>query len=109
MRSSGGTKLGLACSVVARTKSRMACFAAPSFHDGNGPPDGAACACAAAGRSSCGNAGPAANPASRTRRLMTNDGTRVLTFGFLQQPRSRRALEQPYALEWLGRPGSEAV
>src|SRR5262245_54175851 len=36
MRCSGGTYCGLALSVVARTKSRMAFFAAPSFHDGSG-------------------------------------------------------------------------
>src|SRR5262245_33689563 len=36
MRSSGGTNFGLALSVVARTKSTIACFAGPSFHDGKG-------------------------------------------------------------------------
>src|SRR5664279_3287558 len=36
MRSSGGTNFGLALSVVVLTKSRMACFAGPSFHEGNG-------------------------------------------------------------------------
>ena len=35
MRSSGGTNFGLARSVVALTKSRIACFAGPSFHDPN--------------------------------------------------------------------------
>ena len=33
MRSSGGTKSGLALSVVAFTKSTIACFAGPSFHE----------------------------------------------------------------------------
>src|SRR5262249_54473639 len=33
MRSSGGTKFGFARSVVDRTKSRIACFAGPSFHE----------------------------------------------------------------------------
>ena len=36
MRSSGGTKSGLDLSVVAFTKSTIACLAAPSFHDGSG-------------------------------------------------------------------------
>ena len=35
-RSSGGTNLGVALSVVAFTKSMIACFAAPSFHGGSG-------------------------------------------------------------------------
>ena len=35
MRSSGGTKSGLDVSVVAFTKSTIACFAAPSFQEGN--------------------------------------------------------------------------
>src|SRR5262252_6710255 len=35
MRASGGTNLGLAVLVVACTKAMIACFAAPSFHDGN--------------------------------------------------------------------------
>ena len=34
MRSSGGTKSGLDLSVVAFTKSTIACFAGPSFHEG---------------------------------------------------------------------------
>jgi hypothetical protein len=36
MRSSGGTKSLLDRSVVARTKSKIACLACPSFHDGSG-------------------------------------------------------------------------
>src|SRR5438045_9507501 len=36
MRSSGGTKFGPPVSVVALTKSTMACFAGPSFHEGSG-------------------------------------------------------------------------
>jgi hypothetical protein len=36
MRSSGGTNFGLAYSVATRTKSTMACFAGPSFHEGRG-------------------------------------------------------------------------
>ena len=36
MRSSGHTNFGLLLSVVVLTKSRIACFAGPSFHDGNG-------------------------------------------------------------------------
>ena len=36
MRSAGGTNCGLPCVVVACTKSTMAFFAGPSFHDGSG-------------------------------------------------------------------------
>src|SRR5262245_19083200 len=36
IRSSGGTNLGLALSVVAFTKATIACFAGPSFQDGRG-------------------------------------------------------------------------
>src|SRR5260221_7800609 len=36
MRSSAGTNFELPCSVVARTKSRIACFAAPSFQEASG-------------------------------------------------------------------------
>ena len=36
MRASGGTNVGLALSVVERTKATMACFDAPSFQDGSG-------------------------------------------------------------------------
>ena len=36
MRSSGGTNFGLFLSVVVLTKSRIACFAGPSFQDGSG-------------------------------------------------------------------------
>src|SRR5437870_13004917 len=36
MRSSGATKFAPPVSVVALTKSTMACFAGPSFHEGSG-------------------------------------------------------------------------
>ena len=36
MRSSGATKLAPPSVVVEVTKSRIACFAAPSFQDGSG-------------------------------------------------------------------------
>src|SRR5208283_2254673 len=36
MRSSVATNFGLLLSVVVLTKSRIACFAGPSFHDGKG-------------------------------------------------------------------------
>src|SRR4029453_3246346 len=42
MRASGGTNFGPALSVVARTKSTIACLAGPSFHEGSG----SVCACA---------------------------------------------------------------
>src|SRR5262249_43518572 len=43
MRSSGGTNLALVLSVVARTNSDIAFFAAPSFHEGRGSVCGMAC------------------------------------------------------------------
>ena len=36
MRSSSGTNFAPPASVVTRTKSTMACFAGPSFHEGSG-------------------------------------------------------------------------
>jgi len=77
MRSSGGTNFGLARSVVARTKSRIACFAGPSFHEPSAL--AGACACAAEGRRIWGNAGATVNAASSTRRLMPEDQR----FGFM--------------------------
>src|SRR5271169_2192892 len=38
MRASGGTNFELLLSVVVLTKSIIACFAAPLFHDGSGSP-----------------------------------------------------------------------
>ena len=67
MRSSGGTKLGLARSVVACTKSRIACFAGPSFHEASG----VVCACAAVVPNSVGSAGSAASTPSMKRRPAT--------------------------------------
>jgi len=54
--------------MVARTKSKIACFAGPSFHDGSNPPG--VCAGAETGRSGADNAGSSANVESRTRRLI---------------------------------------
>jgi hypothetical protein len=59
--------------MVARTKSKIACFAAPSFHDGNRPPDVAVCAGADAARNGADKAGSVANVESRTRRLIPED------------------------------------
>ncbi len=65
MRSSGGTKFGLARSVVVFTKSKIACFAGPSFQDASG----SFCANAGAAENSVGNAGIAASTPSMKRRL----------------------------------------
>ena len=43
--------------MVARTRSEIACFAGPSFHDGNSPPGAAVCAGAEAGRNGADKAG----------------------------------------------------
>jgi hypothetical protein len=58
--------------MVARTKSKIACFAGPSFHDGSNPPG--VCAGAETGRSGPDNAGSSANVESRTRRLIPEEG-----------------------------------
>src|SRR5271170_7494696 len=44
MRSSGGTNFELLRSVVSRTKSSIACFAGPSFHEGSTPLEAEVCA-----------------------------------------------------------------
>jgi hypothetical protein len=58
--------------MVARTKSKIACFVGPSFHDGSNPPG--VCAGAETGRSAPDNAGSSANVESRTRRLIPEEG-----------------------------------
>jgi hypothetical protein len=68
MRSSGATKFLLDWSVVARTKSRIACFAGPSFHEGRTP--AGACAFAVVATSSPGSDGSAATVDSSPRRLI---------------------------------------
>ena len=60
--------------MVARTKSKIACFAAPSFHDGSSPPGAAVCAGADAERNGVDKAGSVAKVASRTRRLIPENG-----------------------------------
>src|SRR6516164_3516899 len=70
MRCSGGRNFELPCSVVARTKSSIACLAAPSFHDGNGLADGAVCADAGSVRSGPDKAGNSARLETRARRLV---------------------------------------
>src|SRR5271166_4453125 len=56
--------------MVARTKSRIACFTGPSFHDGSKLPEVTVCAGAETGRSVGDKAGSAARVESRTRRFM---------------------------------------
>ncbi len=67
MRSSGGTKSLLDASVVARMKSRIACFAGPSFHEASGAADWASAGVQAA--RSPGSAGKPASAPSTKRRL----------------------------------------
>src|SRR5215831_505781 len=58
-----------------RTKSKIACFAGPSFHEGSKPPPGVAvCAKAKTGRSGPDNAGRSASVESRTRRSIPEEG-----------------------------------
>src|SRR5262245_3481327 len=61
--------------MVARTKSKIACFAGPSFHDGSKlPPGVAVCAKAETGSSGPQNVASSTNVESRTRRLIPQDG-----------------------------------
>src|SRR3954447_18680185 len=83
MRSSGRTWLGLDGSVVERTKSRIACFARPSFQDGSRPSDVTVCAEAETGRSSPDIADSSTGAvASRPRRLIPEEGG----LGFMLNP-----------------------
>jgi hypothetical protein len=66
--------------VVARTKSEIACFAGPSFHDGSNPPG--VWAGAEMGSSGPDNAGSNASVESRARRLIPDEGT----IGFMVDP-----------------------
>src|ERR1700685_4255038 len=72
MRCSGGTNFGLVESVVVPTKSTIACFAGPSFHEASTLPGGAVCACAEAVRSAPDRVGSAANVESKVRRSIPN-------------------------------------
>src|SRR5215469_9374205 len=72
MRSSGGTNFGLERSVVARTKSTIACFAGPSFHEAS--VFAASCARAVLVRPA-GSAGKTARVASNVRRLIPQEET----------------------------------
>src|ERR1700722_468929 len=79
MRSSGGTNFGLARSVVSRTKTRIACLADLSFHDGNGPLE-AVSADAETNKGGADKAGSNANVVSRVRRSMPERGMFLFTF-----------------------------
>src|SRR5262245_40092557 len=69
--------------MVARTKSKIACFAGPSFQDGSKPPPAVAvCATAATGRSGPDNASNNASVESRARRLILEEGA----IGFMVAP-----------------------
>src|ERR1700742_5386281 len=72
MRSSGGTNFELPCSVVARTKSSIACFAGPSFHDWS-ERSCVGWVCAVDGRGRLDKAGSSARPEISTRRLMSDN------------------------------------
>src|SRR5579863_3024305 len=65
MRCEAATKSGEPSRVTAATKFRIACFAAPSFHEASG----SVCARTGWGRSGPDHAGSAAKAESSTRRL----------------------------------------
>src|SRR6516165_5663757 len=66
--------------MVARTKSKIACFAGPSFQDGSKPPAVAVCAGAETGRSGPKSVARSANVESRTRRFIPEEGAIGLMF-----------------------------
>src|SRR6185436_20229468 len=65
----------------------MACFAAPSFHDGNGLPSAGACAAAGMEWSSPDRAGSMANVESMTRRLIPDGAIGSMVNPFRMQKR----------------------
>src|SRR3954471_703356 len=69
--------------MVARTKSMIACLAAPSFHDGSAPLDVAVWAGADAGNRGTDRAGSNAKLASSARRSMPGQGAVRLIIEFL--------------------------
>ncbi|MFY9952861.1 hypothetical protein [Bradyrhizobium sp.] len=82
MRSAGGTNFGFAGVVVSRTKSRIACFAVPSFHDGSAPLDVVVYAEAEMDKKGADNVGRNAKVEMRARRSMLADGSIGFIFGF---------------------------
>src|SRR5271165_6198629 len=77
MRASGGTKLGLAASVVDLTRPMMAALAGPSFHDGKGL-SGAVCARAEIERNDPDKSGSAASPPSTARRFGPDEEAAII-------------------------------
>jgi hypothetical protein len=69
MRSAGGTKFDEPSRVTVATKLRIACFTAPSFHEGSVPPVVTVCADAEIGRSVPESPGNIAKAESSVRRL----------------------------------------
>ena len=82
----------LAWSVIARTKSTIACFAGPSFHDANGAAC-VSCAWVTAGNSVRPSVGSKANPEIAARRLMFD-----FTFHLYGCKFWRRKITEP--LDW---------
>jgi hypothetical protein len=66
--------------MVVCTKSKIACFAGPSFQDGSKSPAAAVCARAERGRSSSDNVGSNAKVDSRTRRFTCEERASGLIF-----------------------------
>src|SRR5271170_3604638 len=99
MRSSGGTNFWPDASVVVRTKSRIACFAGPSFHDGSAAVDVAVCADAETDKNRAHIAGRSAKVEMRARRPMSVDGS----IGFIVSI-SRALINAPINIAGLQRP-----
>ena len=71
---SGSTNLGLPGPVVHRTKSRIACFAGPSFHEGSAALEVVVCADAGAVNSGTDKAGSSAIVESKARQSIPERG-----------------------------------
>src|SRR5712672_316190 len=95
MRSSGGTNLGLAWSVVALTKSRIACLAGPSFHDGSAALTAAVCAEADPGGINLYKIGSNANDEIRARRSMAERGSFPCIFTSTARARAATVMLAP--------------
>src|SRR5277367_6440569 len=104
MRSSGGTNVGLARSVVSRMKSRIVCFAGPSFHDGSAVLDVGVSADAETAKKGADKAGRSAKVEITARRSTPVCELIGFIFGFLQ---SRHEQDQSLTVSRVSRTGSQ--
>src|SRR5262249_46237350 len=86
---------GLDRSVVTRTKSKIACFAGPSLHDGSKSPAIAVCASAEKETSGADNAASNASAESRARRLTPEEGAIEFMFDPVLAGMRTRPMRRP--------------